>query len=63
MDKENIMDDWISTDEAAELTGYSQEYIRQLARAGEIKSWKVGHATLISKKSILERREKYAKED
>lgn len=45
--------DWIDTRQAAKLTGYSQDYVRNLARSGKIDVWKVGNHTLISKSSLL----------
>lgn len=51
----NVIDqDWITTAEAAALTGYTQEYIRKLARDETIKSAKIGErTTLISKEDLL----------
>ena len=46
--------EWISTSEGAKLTGYSQEYIRKMARDGTIESQKIGYTTVISKQSLLE---------
>lgn len=48
-----LSSDWISTSQAAELTKFSQEYIRKMAREGTIVAQKVGHTTLISKESLL----------
>lgn len=46
--------EWISTSEGAELTGYDKEYIRRLARAGDVTSKKIGWAMLISKSSLMD---------
>jgi len=54
----DLSKEWISTSEAAKLTGYSQEYVRKMARDGIIESQKIGFATLISKQSLLD----YAKQ-
>lgn len=60
----NVIDsDWISTREAADKTGYTQEYIRQLARTKKIESTKIGPALMISAKSLMEyHREQLAKQ-
>lgn len=51
----NVIDsDWISTREAADMTGYTQEYVRQLARNEKIQSAKIGPALMISKKSLMD---------
>lgn len=50
----DLSNEWISTSEAAKLTGYSQEYIRKMARDEVIVSQKIGVTTLISKQDLLE---------
>lgn len=51
----NVLDkDWIDTREAAKLTGYAQEYIRQLARDNKIESTKIGTILMISRRSLTE---------
>jgi excisionase family DNA binding protein len=50
----DLSKEWISTSEAAQLTGYSQEYIRKMARDGVIVSQKIGVTTVISKQDLLE---------
>ena len=47
------MTDWISVDEAAELSGYNKEYIRYLIRQGQIAAEKKGWQWWIDKVSIL----------
>ena len=44
---------WLSTREAAELTGYSVQYVCRLARKGRIKAHQVGH-WLINRESLLD---------
>lgn len=44
---------WLSTREAAELTGYSVQYVCRLARKGRIKAHQVGH-WLIKRESLLD---------
>lgn len=46
--------DWISTDEAAELSGYHPEYIRRLIRKGKIKVSRKGIMFWIDRASLLE---------
>jgi excisionase family DNA binding protein len=47
-----VIDGWLTTDEAAEMTGYSTVYIRQLARRGSIEARKAGRDWLIGEDSI-----------
>jgi len=44
---------WLSVAEAAQLTGYNEEYIRQLARTGAIEAQKLVRSTLILRSSLL----------
>lgn len=44
---------WLTTDAAAELTGYQTPHIRQLARNGSIEGRKVGRDWLVSRESLL----------
>jgi excisionase family DNA binding protein len=52
MDESKELEGWLSVREASELTGYSTEYIRNLARSGAIKSEKVGYAVLIDREDL-----------
>jgi excisionase family DNA binding protein len=45
--------DWVSTDEAAELSGYHPEHIRELVREGKIKAIRKGTMFWIDKASLL----------
>lgn len=54
MDNVEELENWISVREASEISGYVTEYIRELARDGEINSVKMGNAVLINKKSLKE---------
>lgn len=45
--------DWLTVEEAAQLTGYNPEQIRRLARAGRIQSQKFGIVWMILKPSLL----------
>ena len=44
--------EWITTKEAAELTGYNLEYIRQMIRRGVIRAEKKGHDWWVDKASV-----------
>lgn len=46
-------DDWITTQEAAELSGYHVNYIRKLIRRGDIRGRKVSIVWLIERQSLL----------
>ncbi len=46
------IDSWISVREASEISGYGTEWIRELARDGEIESRKMGFAVLIDRNSL-----------
>ena len=48
------MEDWITTAEAAELSGYHPERIRELARENKISARKWGSAYQISRQSLQE---------
>jgi excisionase family DNA binding protein len=48
------MEDWITTSEAAEFSGYHPERIRELARENKIRARKWGLAYQISRKSLLQ---------
>jgi len=45
--------EWITTKEAAELTGYSSVTLRQFAREGRIKGRKWGRDWFLEKTSVL----------
>ena len=47
-------DKMITIKEGAKLTGYSEEYIRRLARAGQVQSQKIGASLLISRTDLQE---------
>jgi excisionase family DNA binding protein len=44
---------WITTSEAAELTGYEQAYFRILAKQGKVAAIKVGRDWLLDRESVL----------
>lgn len=52
MDESKELESWISVREASEISGYTTEYIRELARDGLIKSTKIGHAVLIDRNGL-----------
>ncbi len=49
-----IGEDWITTQEAAELSGYHVNHLRRLIRAGDIQARKLSFLWLVSKQSLLD---------
>jgi excisionase family DNA binding protein len=47
------IDGWITTIEAARVTGYHIKYIRQMIRAGRIEARKVGRDWLVNLAGLL----------
>jgi len=47
------MEDWLTTQQAAELSGYHPDHLRRLIRAGEIRGRKWGQAWQVSRESLL----------
>lgn len=47
------LDNWLTTEEAAELVGFHPEWIRDLARDGKVTARKFGFAWMIDRKSLL----------
>ncbi len=47
------MADWITTNEAAELSGYSPYHLRELIANGKIKAQKFGILWQVSRASLL----------
>jgi len=47
------MDGWLTTTDAATLTGYTQAHIRTLAQRGRIEARKIGRDWLVSRDSLL----------
>ncbi len=45
--------DWLTSKEAAALTGYNVQHVRRLARAGKVESKKWGRDWIINRQSIL----------
>lgn len=54
---------WITTEEAARLSGYHPEYVRELARTGKINGQKFGPTWQIDKQSLLDYLEAGLKSD
>ena len=52
--EENPMAGWITSREAADVTGYTKEYLRQRARAGTFKAKKMLGRWLFHEESLLE---------
>lgn len=47
------MPEWITTTEAAELTGYTLRRVRQLAEGGKVKAQRWGRDWQVDKTSLL----------
>ena len=45
--------EWITTKEAAELTGYSAAYFRQLIAKGKLEGCKIGRDWILDKAQVL----------
>lgn len=52
METAEQIDNWVSVRDAARISGYGMDWIRRLARYGEIKSTKMGFAVLIDRNSL-----------
>lgn len=50
---ELALSEWVNTAEGAQLTGFSIDYVRRLARGGCIEARKVGRDWLIERASLL----------
>ena len=48
------MDEWITTTEAAKLSGYNVEYIRRLLRTNKLRSRKFGPVWQVSRAALSE---------
>ena len=46
-------DDWITTTEAAQASGYHSEHVRELIREGKVKAQRFGTVWQVSRKSLL----------
>ena len=47
-------EDWITTAEAAEVSGYNEEYIRRLIRKGKLPARRFGPMWQVSRSALLE---------
>ena len=50
------MDDYLTTDEAAQAVGITTEFVRVLVRKGRIKAKKIGQTVLVERASLLQYR-------
>ncbi len=48
-----MSEEWITTNEAAQITGYHVEYIRELIRLGQIRARKFATVWQVDKNSLL----------
>ena len=49
-----MIDDWITTREAVELSGYHPDHLRRLIREGTISARKFGIVWQVSRQSLLD---------
>lgn len=47
-------DEWLTTEQAAELSGYHPEHLRRLLKSGDIEGRKVSIVWLIKRRSLLD---------
>ena len=50
---EGELDEWITTEDIAQYTGYNQEYIRRLLRTGKVHGKKWGREWMVDRDSFL----------
>jgi excisionase family DNA binding protein len=48
-----MAEDWITTQQAAEVTGYTADYVRKLAISGKVKGRRWGRDWQIDRRSLL----------
>lgn len=48
-----MADDWITTAEAAALSGYHPDHVRRLVLAGKVKARKFGPTWMVSRRAVL----------
>ena len=49
-----IDDEWLTTEQAAELSGYHVNYLRKLIRRGDIRARKLSFLWLVNRQSLLD---------
>jgi hypothetical protein len=49
--------DYVSSKRGAKITGYSQDYVTQLARSGKVQSRKIGNRWYVAKGELIENKE------
>lgn len=49
-----MVEEWLTVDEAAELSGYHANYIRSLLREGKVKARKFGPVWQVHRQALLE---------
>jgi len=50
---EDVIEGWLTTEQAGELTGYNVKYLRWLAGQGRIEARKIGRDWLIGQEDLL----------
>lgn len=48
-----MVDDWITSAEAAELTGYTPKHVRRLVESGKVEGKRFGKVWQVSRSSLL----------
>lgn len=48
-----MVEEWLTTQEAAELSGYHPDHIRRLTRAGKLPARKWGQAWMINREDLI----------
>lgn len=50
----DISDDWLTVEQAAELSGYHPVYLRGVIRSGQIQAKKISFMWFINRQSLIE---------
>jgi len=50
------LEEWATIEDAAALSGYSEEYLRRLAREDKVRAFKAGRDWLLHRTALLEYR-------
>jgi excisionase family DNA binding protein len=49
-----MAEEWLTTEQAAELSGYHENYIRRIIRAGKVRAQKFGPTWQVNRDSLLQ---------
>jgi excisionase family DNA binding protein len=56
--EELVWTGWLTTDEAAEVSGYSVAYMRRLVRQGRVEARKIQREWLVNRESLIDYKDK-----